>query len=497
MRKRFRRTIQEEGMKRSQENLAMLFDFYEMTMANGYFEHGLEDTIGYFDLFYRENPDQAGFAIFSGLESVIEYLRDLHFDAEDIAFLRSKNIFSDAFLTYLQNMRFSCDVWSVPDGSVVFPNEPLITVRGPMIQTSLIETMLLLLVNHQSLIATKASRIVRAAKGRPVMEFGSRRAQGPDAATLGARAAYIAGCVGTADTLSDQRFGVPALGTMAHSWVQLFPTEYEAFKAYAETYPTNATLLVDTYDTLSSGVPNAIRVFDEVLKPKGISGGIRLDSGDIAYLSKKARIMLDEAGYTDAKIVASNALDEYRIEDILAQGAKIDSFGVGEKLITSQSSPVFGGVYKLVGMEQDGVFEPRIKISENVEKITTPGFKTFYRLYDKKTKKALADVITMKEEKIDDQNPYELFHPVYTWKRTVLENFVAREMKERIFADGKLVYDLPSLKERRDYCAEELDTLWEEYKRFDHPHEYKVDLSLAVWDVKHDLLARTQQRIRP
>lgn len=497
MRKRFRRTIQEEGMKRSQENLAMLFDFYEMTMANGYFEHGLEDTIGYFDLFYRENPDQAGFAIFSGLESVIEYLRDLHFDAEDIAFLRSKNIFSDAFLTYLQNMRFSCDVWSVPDGSVVFPNEPLITVRGPMIQTSLIETMLLLLVNHQSLIATKASRIVRAAKGRPVMEFGSRRAQGPDAATLGARAAYIAGCVGTADTLSDQRFGVPALGTMAHSWVQLFPTEYEAFKAYAETYPKNATLLVDTYDTLSSGVPNAIRVFDEVLKPKGISGGIRLDSGDIAYLSKKARIMLDEAGCTDAKIVASNALDEYRIEDILAQGAKIDSFGVGEKLITSQSSPVFGGVYKLVGMEQDGVFEPRIKISENVEKITTPGFKTFYRLYDKETKKALADVITMKEEKIDDQNPYELFHPVYTWKRTVLENFVAREMKERIFADGKLVYDLPSLKERRDYCAEELDTLWEEYKRFDHPHEYKVDLSLAVWDVKHDLLARTQQRIRP
>lgn len=484
-------------MKRSEENLSMLFDFYEMTMANGYFERGLQDTVGYFDLFYRVNPDQAGFAIFSGLESVIEYLRDLHFSEEDIAFLRSKNIFSDAFLAYLKDMRFSCDVWSVPDGSVVFPNEPLITVRGPMIQTSLIETMLLLLVNHQSLIATKASRIVRAANGRPVMEFGSRRAQGPDAATLGARAAYIGGCVGTADTLSDQRFGVPALGTMAHSWVQLFPTEYEAFKAYAETYPTNATLLVDTYDTLSSGVPNAIRVFDEVLKPKGISGGIRLDSGDIAYLSKKARIMLDEAGYPEAKIVASNALDEYRIEDILAQGAKIDSFGVGENLITAQSSPVFGGVYKLVGMEQDGVFEPRIKISENVEKITTPGFKTFHRLYDKTTGKALADVITMKEEKIDDQSPYELFHPVYTWKRMRLENFVAREMRERIFSDGKLVYDLPSLEDRRDYCAKELDTLWEEYKRFDNPHEYKVDLSLAVWDMKHDLLARTQQHIRP
>lgn len=484
-------------MKRSEENLSMLFDFYEMTMANGYFERGLQDTVGYFDLFYRVNPDKAGFAIFSGLESVIEYLRDLHFSEEDIAFLRSKKIFSDAFLAYLKDMRFSCDVWSVPDGSVVFPNEPLITVRGPMIQTSLIETMLLLLVNHQSLIATKASRIVRAAKGRPVMEFGSRRAQGPDAATLGARAAYIGGCVGTANTLSDQRFGVPALGTMAHSWVQLFPSEYEAFKAYAETYPTNATLLVDTYDTLSSGVPNAIRVFDEVLKPKGISGGIRLDSGDIAYLSKKARIMLDEAGYPKAKIVASNALDEYRIEDILAQGAKIDSFGVGENLITAQSSPVFGGVYKLVGMEQDGMFEPRIKISENVEKITTPGFKTFHRLYDKTTGKALADVITMKEEKIDDQSPYELFHPVYTWKRMRLENFVAREMRERIFSDGTLVYDLPSLKDRRDYCAEELDTLWEEYKRFDNPHEYKVDLSLAVWDMKHDLLARTQQHIRP
>lgn len=484
-------------MKRSEENLSMLFDFYEMTMANGYFERGLQDTVGYFDLFYRVNPDQAGFAIFSGLESVIEYLRDLHFNEEDIAFLRSKKIFNDAFLAYLKDMRFSCDVWSVPDGSVVFPNEPLITVRGPMIQTSLIETMLLLLVNHQSLIATKASRIVRAAKGRPVMEFGSRRAQGPDAATLGARAAYIGGCVGTANTLSDQRFGVPALGTMAHSWVQLFPSEYEAFKAYAETYPTNATLLVDTYDTLSSGVPNAIRVFDEVLKPKGISGGIRLDSGDIAYLSKKARIMLDEAGYPEAKIVASNALDEYRIEDILAQGAKIDSFGVGENLITAQSSPVFGGVYKLVGMEQDGMFEPRIKISENVEKITTPGFKTFHRLYDKTTGKALADVITMKEEKIDDQSPYELFHPVYTWKRMRLENFVAREMRERIFSDGTLVYDLPSLKNRRDYCAEELNTLWEEYKRFDNPHEYKVDLSLAVWDMKHDLLARTQQHIRP
>lgn len=484
-------------MKRSDENLAMLFDYYEMTMANGYFERGIHDTIGYFDLYYRKNPDDAGFAIFSGLESIIDYLKDFHFSDDDIAFFRSKKIYSEAFLAYLKDLHFTCDVWCVPDGSVVFPGEPLITVRGPMAQTSLIETMLLLLVNHQSLIATKASRIVRAAQGRPVMEFGSRRAQGPDAATLGARAAYIGGCVGTADTLSDQRFGVPALGTMAHSWVQLFPTEYEAFKTYAEIYPTNATLLVDTYDTLSSGVPNAIRVFDDVLKPKGIAGGIRLDSGDIAYLSKKARVMLDEAGHKDAKIVASNSLDEYRIEDILAQGAKIDSFGVGENLITSKSSPVFGGVYKLVGLENDGVFEPRIKISENVEKITTPGFKTFYRLYEKDTGKAIADVITMKNEKVDDSKPYEIFHPVYTWKRMRLEDYTAREMKVRIFDGGKCVYDLPSLNARRDYCAKELDTLWDEYKRFDNPHEYKVDLSLAVWDMKHDLLARTQQRIRP
>ena len=484
-------------MKRSDENLAMLFDYYEMTMANGYFERGIHDTIGYFDLYYRKNPDDAGFAIFSGLESIIDYLKDFHFSDDDIAFFRSKKIYSDAFLAYLKDLHFTCDVWCVPDGSVVFPGEPLITVRGPMAQTSLIETMLLLLVNHQSLIATKASRIVRAAQGRPVMEFGSRRAQGPDAATLGARAAYIGGCVGTADTLSDQRFGVPALGTMAHSWVQLFPTEYEAFKTYAEIYPTNATLLVDTYDTLSSGVPNAIRVFDDVLKPKGIAGGIRLDSGDIAYLSKKARVMLDEAGHKDAKIVASNSLDEYRIEDILAQGAKIDSFGVGENLITSKSSPVFGGVYKLVGLENDGVFEPRIKISENVEKITTPGFKTFYRLYEKDTGKAIADVITMKNEKVDDSKPYEIFHPVYTWKRMRLEDYTAREMKVRIFDGGKCVYDLPSLNARRDYCTKELDTLWDEYKRFDNPHEYKVDLSLAVWDMKHDRLARTQQRIRP
>lgn len=482
---------------RSEENLAMLFDYYEMTMANGYFAHQLDDVVGYFDIFYRDNPDHAGFSIFCGLESIIEYLEHLHFEPEDIAFLRQKQIFDDAFLDSLADFRFTGDVWVVPDGSVVFPGEPLITVRAPIIQASLIETMLLLIVNHQSLIATKAGRIVRAAGGRPVMEFGSRRAHGADAANLGAQAAYIAGCKGTADTLADERFGVPALGTMAHSWVQLFPSEYEAFKTYAETYPSNATLLVDTYDTLSSGVPNAIRVFDEVLKPLGQHGGIRLDSGDIAYLSKKARIMLDEAGHTDATITASNSLDEYRIRDILGQGAQIDSFGVGENLITSKSSPVFGGVYKLVGVERNGEFAPRIKISENVEKITTPGFKTFYRFYDKTTGKALADVITMHDEVIDDSKPYEIFHPTYTWKRMLLDHYTVRPMRVKLFEGGKCVYALPDLESRRAYCQSETDSLWDEYKRFDNPHEYKVDLSLAVWNMKHDLLAKTQQQIRP
>lgn len=475
----------------------MLFDFYEMTMANGYFVHGLDDVVGYFDVFYRKNPDNAGFSIFCGLESIIDYLKNLHFDADDIAFLRQKGIFSKDFLHYLETFRFTGDVWAVPDGSVVFPGEPLITVRAPIIEASLIETMLLLIVNHQSLIATKAGRIVRAAQGRPVMEFGSRRAHGADAANLGAQAAYIAGCLGTADTLADERFGVPALGTMAHSWVQLFPSEYEAFKTYAETYPNNATLLVDTYDTLTSGVPNAIRVFDEVLTPLGQHGGIRLDSGDIAYLSKKARIMLDESGHADATITASNSLDEYRIRDILEQGAKIDNFGVGENLITSKSSPVFGGVYKLVGVERNGEFKPRIKISENVEKITTPGFKTFYRFYDNETHKALADLITMHDEVIDESKPYEIFHPTYTWKRTRLEHYTVRPMRVKVFEGGTCIYTLPDLKERRAYCSQETESLWDEYKRFDNPHEYKVDLSLAVWNMKHDLLAQTEQQIRP
>lgn len=481
---------------RSEENLSMLADFYEFTMGNGYLEKGMQDTVCYFDMYYRKNPDEAGFSIVAGLHSFINYVENLTFEEEDIDYLRGRGIFDERFLDYLKNFHFECDIWAIPEGSVVFPDEPLVIVRGPIIQVSLIETMLLLTINHQSMVATKTNRIVRAAKGRPVMEFGSRRAQGPDAATQGAVAAYIAGAAGTANTLADSRYSVPALGTMAHSWVMMFPTEYDAFKAYAETYPDSCTLLVDTYDTLASGVPNAIRVFDEVLKPLGIRpAGIRLDSGDIAYLSKKARIMLDEAGYQDVNIVASNSLDEHKITDILGQDAKVDSFGVGENLITSKSSPVFGGVYKLVAIEDGDEIIPKIKISENVEKITTPGFKSLYRLIDNQTNKAIADVVTTHNEVIDSSQPYEIFHPTYTWKRMTLTNFTAKKMLERIFDRGELVYQLPSLKEMRQHCMEELDTIWDEYKRFDNPQVYKVDLSRELWDIKHQLLNETHSRI--
>lgn len=482
--------------KRAQENLSMLTDFYELTMGNGYLEHGLGDRIAYFDMYYRTVPDGGSFAIACGLETAIEYLKDLHFDEGDIQYFRDRNIFDERFLEYLRNFRFSCDVWALPEGTVVFPNEPIVIVRGPVIQASLVETMILLTINHQSLIATKTSRIVRAANGRPVMEFGSRRAQGPDAATLGAKAAYIAGAAGTANTLADRRFGVPALGTMAHSWVMMFPSEYDAFKAYAEIYPDNCVLLVDTYDTLHSGVPNAIRIFKEVLGPMGYRpGGIRLDSGDIAYLSKRARKMLDEAGFPDATIVASNSLDEYKIEDILMQNAQINSFGVGENLITSRTYPVFGGVYKLVALENNGEIISKIKISENVGKITTPGFKNVWRLYDRRSDKAIADVITLHDEVIDDSGDYEIFHPVYTWKRKNVTYFRARPLLVRIFEAGNLVYDVPSLEERREYCAAEVESLWDEYKRFDNPHIYKVDLSQRLWDLKNELLEKAHREV--
>ena len=471
-------------------NLTMLCDFYELTMAGGYFEHGYRDRICYFDLFFRRCPDGGGFAIAAGLEQIIEYIQDLHFSAEDIAYLRQRNLFSEEFLEYLASFKFTGDIWAVPEGTPIFPQEPIITVRAPAIQAQLIETFLLLSINHQSLIATKANRVVRAAQGRTVLEFGSRRAQGADAAILGARAAYIGGCHGTACTISDQLFGVHAGGTMAHAWVQMFDTEYEAFKSYCEMYPNNATLLVDTYNTLKSGVPNAIRVFDEVLKPKGITKcGIRLDSGDMAYLSQKARQMLDDAGWTECKISVSNSLDEYIIQDLLRQGAQIDMFGVGERLITARSEPVFGGVYKLAGVEQDdGSILPKIKISENVGKITNPHFKKLYRFYGNDTGKAIADYLCLHDETVDDSQDMEIFDPENTWKTKTVYNFTARELQVPIFEKGELVYQCPSLDEVRTYCLSEVDKLWDEVKRFDNPHKYYVDLSQKLWDIKYQLL---------
>lgn len=474
---------------KDERNLTMLADFYEFTMANGFLENGLADTIAYFEVFFRSVPDEGGFAIAAGLEQAIDYLRNLKFTEDDIAYFKGKNIFSDKFIAFLENFEFTCDVWAIPEGKVIFPREPMMIVRGPVVQAQLVETMLLLTINHQSLIATKANRIVRAAQGRTVMEFGSRRAQGPDAANLGARAAYIGGVVGSADAMADRDYGVPALGTMAHSWVQMFPSELDAFKAYAKTFPTNCVLLVDTYNTLKSGIPNAIKTFDEVLKPLGIRPkGIRLDSGDIAYLSKNARIMLDQAGYPDCQIVASSSLDEYKIRDFLLQGSKLDSFGVGERLITSMQTPVFGGVYKLVAIEENGKIIPKIKMSENVEKITNPGFKNIYRLYDKTTGKAEADLLVMHDEEIDESLDLELFHPVHTWKRKTLTNFRAEKLLVRIFDQGKLVYDLPNILQIRELCKKEVESLWDEVKRFEYPHKYIVDLSQKLWNIKDKML---------
>ncbi len=472
-------------------NLSMLFDFYEMTMANGYFRQGMQDRITYFDVFFRRVPDGGGFAIAAGLEQLAEYIQDLHFDEDDIAYLRSKNLFQEDFLDYLRRFQFTGDVWAVPEGTPVFPGEPLVTVRAPASQAQLIETYSLLCINHQSLIATKANRVVRAAQGRTVLEFGSRRAQGVDGAVVGARAAYI-GVHGTACAISDQLYGVPAAGTMAHSWVQMFDSQYDAFKTYCEIYPTNAVLLVDTYNTLKSGVPDAIRAFNEVLRPRGITKcGIRLDSGDIAYLTKEARKLLDAAGWETCTISASNSLDEKLIRNLLLQGAKIDAFGVGERMITARSEPVFGGVYKLVAVErEDGSIEPKIKISENVAKITTPHFKKLFRFYGNDTGKAIADYLTIHDETVDDSQPLEIFDPDATWKKKKVFDFTAKELQVPVFKNGKLVYKLPSLPEIRAYCLQQVDTLWEEVKRFDNPHKYYVDLSQRLWDVKHGLLEK-------
>ena len=471
-------------------NLTMLCDFYELTMGNGYLADGMKDRICYFDMFFREVPDKGGFAVAAGLEQIVDYVRQLHFDEEDIAYLRGRGIFSEDFLDYLRNFKFTGDIWAIPEGTPIFPMEPVLTVRAPAIQAQLLETYMLLEFNHQSLIATKANRICRAAGGRTVLEFGSRRAQGIAGAVTGARAAYIGGCAGTACTVSDQIYGVPAAGTMAHSWVQMFDSELDAFRSYCRTYPNNAVLLVDTFNTLKSGVPNAIRAFNEVLKPLGITKcGIRLDSGDMAYLTRKARKMLDEAGWTGCTITVSNSLDERLIADIIQQGAKIDSFGVGERLITSKSSPVFGGVYKLCAVEQaDGSILPKIKVSENPGKITNPGFKKVYRFFNRETGMAEADYICMRDEVVDDSQPLEICDPAERWKRKTMKNFRAVELQVPIFEKGELVYELPTLKEIKTNCGYQISTLWPEVKRFDYPHQYYVDLSPKLMALKDEML---------
>lgn len=476
----------------NEKNLAMLCDFYEFTMGNGYFKNGFYKKQTYFDVFYRSVPDKAGYAIACGLEQIIDYIENLHFNNTDIKYLKSKNCFDEQFLEYLSNFKFSGDIYAVPEGTPIFPNEPIMTIKAPAIEAQLIETFVLLSINHQSLIATKANRIVRSAEGRTVLEFGSRRAQGNDGAIIGARASYIGGCNGTACALSDEIYGVPAGGTMAHSWIQMFDSEYEAFETYCKIYPNNATLLVDTYNTLKSGVPNAIKAFKEILVPQGITNfAIRLDSGDIAYLSKKARKMLDNAGLQSCKIVASNSLDEYLIRDLLVQGAKIDIFGVGERLITSSSNPVFGGVYKLVAVE-DNIQRiiPKIKISENVSKITNPHFKKLYRIYDNETGKAIADQLCVYDEFIDNTKPLTIFDPNNIWKKQTITNFTAKELLVPIFKKGKKVYNNPDIHTIRNYCLEQVDLLWDEVKRFENPHTYYVDLSEKLWSIKNALISQ-------
>lgn len=472
-----------------ERNLSMLVDFYEFTMANGYFKNNLKDKIVYFDMFFRKNPDNAGFAIVAGLEQVIEYIKGLNFTKNDIEYLRERKLFSEEFLEYLLNFKFTGDIYAIEEGTPVFPNEPLITVKAKVIEAQLIETMLLLTINHQSLIATKANRIRRAADGKEVLELGARRSQGYDAAIYGARAAYIGGVDGTANTIADEIFGVKAVGTMAHSWIQLFGDEYKAFETYAKTYPDNCVLLIDTYNVLKSGIINAIKVSKDVLEPQGNTlKGVRLDSGDLAYLSKEVRKILNINGLENCKILASNSLDEYIIADLMNQGACIDIFGVGERLITAKSEPVFGGVYKLVAVENDGNIVPRIKLSENIEKVTNPGYKTVWRLFDKDNNKAIADVLTLGNEIIDDSKDYEIFDPIYTWKRKVVKNYYAKKIQVPIFIQGKCVYKTPKLDDIRKYSLEQVESLWDEVKRFNNPQGYYVDLSEKLWNLKNDMI---------
>lgn len=478
-------------------NLSMLTDFYELSMSQTFFNQGIHEKIACFDLFFRKVPEQGGFALMAGTEQLVEYIRGLRFSDENLEYLRSFSCFSEAFLNYLKNMRFSCDIYAVREGTPLFPHEPIVKVKGPLIQAQLIETMLLLTVNHQSLIATKATRIARAVEGRKLMEFGARRAQGADASVYGARAAYIGGVDSTSCTLAGELFGIPLSGTMAHSFIQSFPTEYEAFKSYAESFPDSCVLLVDTYNTLAQGIPNAIRVHEEVLAPAGKAlQGIRIDSGDLAYLSIQARKMLDEAGLKDCKIIASNSLDEMIIRDLMRQGARIDAFGVGERLITSRAEPVFGGVYKLCAIEREpGILEPRMKISENVEKVTNPGDKKLIRFYDRATDMALADLICLADEEIPEDGEYEIFHPVETWKRKTLTNYYTRELLEPVFLGGNCVYEKQDIHSIRSFAKREQAHLWDSVKRFEYPHIFYVDLSEKLWQMKQDFLKEHGSRL--
>lgn len=478
----------------NKRNLTMVMDFYELTMSNGYFSEQDRDSRVAFDVFFRKNPDGGGYSIFAGLEQIIEYIQDLHFDEDDISFLREQGIFDEEFLAYLSEFSFKGDVYAFPEGTIMYPNEPVITVIAPLIDAQLVETAILLQVNHQSLVATKASRIVRAAQGRTVSDFGARRAHNMDAAVYGARAAYIGGVDGTATVLSGKMFGIPIGGTMAHSWVMYYKDEFTAFKKYAETYPDATVLLVDTYDVLKSGIPNAIRVAKEVLEPKGKRlKGVRIDSGDLAYLSKKARKMLNDAGLKDCQIVASNSLDEFTITSLIEQGGCIDSFGVGERLITSKSEPVFGAVYKIAAVEQDGRFEPRIKVSENIEKITNPGLKKVYRVYDE-TGKAVADLLAKHDEEINLEGSFRYIDPALPWRQRRFEGCTCKELHVPIFKDGKLVYDLPSLDEIKDYVKRQMEQqMWAEEQRFENPHVHYLDMTPDYYDMKMELLYKMQK----
>lgn len=475
----------------NRQNMTMLTDFYEFTMANGYLKSGMQNKEAVFDMFFRTVPENGGFAIMAGLEQLVDHLSVLEFDDDDIEYLESLHVFDQDFIEFLHKFEFGCDVWAVNEGLPIFPGEPILKVKGPLMQAQLVETMILLIMNHQSLIATKASRIVRAAGDRIVMEFGARRAQGIDAAVLGARAAYIGGVSGTSCTIAGEYFDIPVMGTMAHSWVQAFPTEYDAFAAYATAFPDDTQLLVDTYNTLRSGLPNAIRVAKEILEPRGKRlKSVRIDSGDLTYLSINARKMLDEAGLNDCGITVSNSVDEYLIQELLHQGARIDSFGVGERLITSRTDPVFGGVYKLAAVEENGKLLPKMKFSDNPEKVTNPGDKQVYRLYDRSTGKAEADLITLVDEIIDDSKPLTIFDPYHTWKRKTLPCFRAEPLLKPVFVRGKSVHERKTVQEVREYCLNEQEKLWDTVKRFEKPQTYYVDLSEKLWTLKDNYLRR-------